>query len=83
MRLTPSPESQDAIGGPNPMDLWARMRLWWTASADVQNLTRNWEQEERIRAEAALRLNPNPAALADLFRPHIGISSRSGSRYRK
>lgn len=45
-----------------------RVRMWWQANAEITELTRDRERERRIRAEAAVRLTPNPGGIADLFR---------------
>jgi len=48
--------------------LRSRLALWWRASAEITELTRDREQEARVRAEMAVRLQPGPGAVADLFR---------------
>ncbi|ROP63438.1 hypothetical protein [Curtobacterium sp. ZW137] len=45
-----------------------RIATWWAVSTEIHELTRDREREERVRAEAAVRLAPGPWAIADLFR---------------
>ncbi len=42
--------------------------MWWQTTAEITELTRDHERERRVRAEAAVRLAPNPGSIADLFR---------------
>uniref|UniRef100_A0A942T020 Uncharacterized protein n=1 Tax=Neobacillus citreus TaxID=2833578 RepID=A0A942T020_9BACI len=65
-----------------------RIRFWWRASAEIHELTRDHDREERIIAEAAIRLSPGPSNIAWLFRrgparlaskPSRGDSTRTTS----
>ncbi|MCJ1715253.1 hypothetical protein [Curtobacterium sp. VKM Ac-2922] len=51
-----------------PRGLLGRVAMWWTATTEIAELTRDREREDRVRAEAAVRLAPGPWAIADLFR---------------
>ncbi|MGN8048723.1 hypothetical protein ACTJKO_03470 [Curtobacterium sp. 22159] len=45
-----------------------RVRFWWRASTEIHELTRDHDFEERVIAEAAIRLSPGPSNIAWLFR---------------
>lgn len=45
-----------------------RLRFRWRAEQEIHELTRDRELEERVRAEAAVRLTPGPWHLGELFR---------------
>ncbi|EYT66307.1 hypothetical protein BIU95_01365 [Curtobacterium sp. MCBA15_007] len=45
-----------------------RLRFRWRAEQEIHELTRDRELEERVRAEAAVRLAPGPWHLGELFR---------------
>lgn len=45
-----------------------RVRFWWQASAEIHEVTRDRDLEERMIAEAATRLDPGPGNIAWLFR---------------
>lgn len=45
-----------------------RQRFRWRAEQEIHELTRDRELEERVRAEAAVRLAPGPWHLGELFR---------------
>ncbi|MEK6309806.1 MAG: hypothetical protein V4737_17220 [Curtobacterium sp.] len=47
---------------------WARLRFRWQAEQELHELTRDRAREDRVRAEAAVRLTPSAAAFAELFR---------------
>lgn len=47
---------------------WERLRFRWQAEQELHELTRDRAREDRVRAEAAVRLAPSPAAFAELFR---------------
>jgi len=59
-----------AAASPRPVrpGLRARLATWWAATAEITELTRDREQEARVRDEMAVRLAPGPGAVADLFR---------------
>ena len=66
------PDCGDArtAASPRPVrhGLGARLATWWAATAEITELTRDREQEARVRDEMAVRLAPGPGAFADLFR---------------
>lgn len=41
--------------------------MWWRASCEISDLTRDREQEARVLDEMAVRLQPGPWAIAGLF----------------
>jgi len=41
--------------------------MWWRASCEISDLTRDREQEARVLDEMAVRLEPGPWAIAALF----------------
>ena len=45
-----------------------RIRFWWHASTEIHELTRDHDLEERVIAEAVIRLSPGPSNIAWLFR---------------
>ncbi|WP_139195170.1 hypothetical protein [Curtobacterium sp. MCBA15_001] len=47
---------------------WGQAVMWWTGTTEITELTRDRALEDRVRAEAAVRLAPGPWAIADLFR---------------
>lgn len=47
---------------------WARLRFRWQAEQELHELTRNRALEQRVLAEAAVRLQPGPWAIGLLFR---------------
>lgn len=51
-----------------PRDAVERIRFWWRASSGIHDLTRDHDLEERVIAEAAVRLSPGPSNIAWLFR---------------
>lgn len=51
-----------------PRGLLGRVAMWWSTTTEIAELTRDREREDRVRAEAAVRLAPGPWAIADLFR---------------
>ncbi|MFJ4220320.1 hypothetical protein [Curtobacterium luteum] len=57
-----------ATTGTGPRSPWERLRFRWQAEQELHELTRDREREDRVRAEAAVRLDPSPAAFAELFR---------------
>ncbi|MBT1582872.1 MULTISPECIES: hypothetical protein [Curtobacterium] len=46
----------------------SRLRFRLRAEQEIHELTRDRELEERVRAEAAVRLAPGPWHLGELFR---------------
>lgn len=58
--------------------VWGRLRMWWQGTTEITELTRDREREERIIAEASVRLAPSAANIAWLFRstPHTSTSER-------
>ncbi|MBT1675582.1 hypothetical protein [Curtobacterium aurantiacum] len=46
----------------------SRLRFRLRAEQEIHELTRDRELEERVRAEAAVRLTPGPWHLGELFR---------------
>lgn len=51
-----------------PLGLVERIRFRLRAEREIDDLTRDRAREERIRAEAAVRLAPGPWHLGALFR---------------
>lgn len=51
-----------------PIGFLGRLRFRLRAEQEIHDLTRDREREERVRAEAAVRLTPGPWHLAELFR---------------
>lgn len=51
-----------------PLGFLARLRFRWRAEQEIHELTRDRALEERVRAEAAVRLAPGPWHLGELFR---------------
>ncbi|QQD76149.1 hypothetical protein I8920_15370 [Curtobacterium sp. YC1] len=51
-----------------PLGLLQRLRFRLRAEQEIHELTRDRELEERVRAEAAVRLVPGPWHLGALFR---------------
>lgn len=47
---------------------WARLRFRWRAEQEIHDLTRDPANEERVLAEAAVRLQPGPWNVGLLFR---------------
>lgn len=47
---------------------WDRLRFRWHAEQEIHDLTRDREHEERVVAEATVRLQPGPWNIALLFR---------------
>ena len=45
----------------------SRLAMWWRASCEISDLTRDREQEARVLDEMAVRLQPGPWAIAALF----------------
>ncbi|WP_277959930.1 hypothetical protein [Frigoribacterium faeni] len=45
----------------------SRLAMWWRASCEISDLTRDREQEARVLDEMAVRLQPGPWAIAGLF----------------
>lgn len=45
----------------------SRLAMWWRASCEISDLTRDREQEARVLDEMAVRLEPGPWAIAALF----------------
>jgi len=61
----------DSIRTPLPSEplTWTeRLRFRLRAEREIDDLTRDHAREDRIRAEAAVRLTPGPWHLAELFR---------------
>ncbi|SFF54734.1 hypothetical protein [Curtobacterium sp. YR515] len=51
-----------------PLTFLERVRFRLRAEREIEELTRDRAREDRIRAEAAVRLAPGPWHLAELFR---------------
>lgn len=51
-----------------PLTFLERVRFRLRAEREIEELVRDRAREERIRAEAAVRLAPGPWHLAELFR---------------
>lgn len=51
-----------------PLSFLGRIRFRLHAEREIDELTRDRAREERIRAEAAVRLTPGPWHLGELFR---------------
>lgn len=58
---------ETVVPGP-PTGFLGRLRFRWRAEQEIHELTRDRELEERVRAEAAVRLAPGPWHLGELFR---------------
>ncbi|PYY41342.1 hypothetical protein DEJ03_15635 [Curtobacterium sp. MCLR17_043] len=61
-------ESVETVVPAPPTGFLGRLRLRWRAEQEIHELTRDRELEERVRAEAAVRLAPGPWHLGELFR---------------
>jgi hypothetical protein len=61
-------ESVETVVPAPPTGFLGRMRFRWRAEQEIHELTRDRELEERVRAEAAVRLAPGPWHLGELFR---------------
>lgn len=46
----------------------ARLAFWWHTSVEIAEMTRDREREDRLRAEAAVRLTASSGNLSYLFR---------------
>jgi hypothetical protein len=46
-----------------------RLRLWWTATCEIRDLTRDAAREDAVLDAMATHLTPGPWALGVLFRP--------------
>ena len=66
MTDTSSIETPAAASGTT--SYWGRLRFRWQAEQELHELTRDRAREDRVRAEAAVRLAPSAAAFAELFR---------------
>ncbi|WP_263055322.1 hypothetical protein [Curtobacterium sp. RIT-PI-V] len=51
-----------------PLGFLGRLRFRWRAEQEIHDLTRDRALEERVRAEAAVRLAPGAWHLGELFR---------------
>jgi len=63
-----STESIDTTSGTTPLGFVERLRFRLRAEREIDELTRDRAREDRVRAEAAVRLTPGPWHLAELFR---------------
>ncbi|WIE78927.1 hypothetical protein [Curtobacterium sp. MCSS17_016] len=61
-------ESVETVVPAPPTGFFGRLRFRWRAEQEIHELTRDRELEERVRAEAAVRLAPGPWHLGELFR---------------
>lgn len=61
-------ESVETVVPAPPTGILGRLRFRWRAEQEIHELTRDRELEERVRAEAAVRLAPGPWHLGELFR---------------
>ncbi|PZF30261.1 hypothetical protein DEJ05_01225 [Curtobacterium sp. MCLR17_045] len=61
-------ESVETVVPAPPTGFLGRLRFRWRAEQEIHELTRDRELEERVRAEAAVRLAPGPWHLGELFR---------------
>ncbi|MCS6580247.1 hypothetical protein [Curtobacterium citreum] len=61
-------ESVETVVPAPPTGFLGRLRFRWHAEQEIHELTRDRELEERVRAEAAVRLTPGPWHLGELFR---------------
>ncbi|PZE30215.1 hypothetical protein [Curtobacterium sp. MCLR17_042] len=61
-------ESVETVVPAPPTGFLGRLRFRWRAEQEIHELTRDRELEERVRAEAAVRLTPGPWHLGELFR---------------
>ncbi|NQW90039.1 hypothetical protein HQQ88_06995 [Curtobacterium sp. VKM Ac-2861] len=61
-------ESVPTTAAAAPLGLLGRLRFRWRAEQEIHDLTRDRALEERVRAEAAVRLAPGPWHLGELFR---------------
>ena len=61
-------ESVETVVPARPTGFLGRLRFRWRAEQEIHELTRDRELEERVRAEAAVRLAPGPWHLGELFR---------------
>ncbi|MCS6588359.1 hypothetical protein [Curtobacterium flaccumfaciens] len=61
-------ESVETVVPAPPTGFLGRLRFRWRAEQEIHELTRDRELEERVRAEAAVRLTPGPWHLRELFR---------------
>ncbi|WIE57929.1 MULTISPECIES: hypothetical protein [Curtobacterium] len=61
-------ESVETVVPSPPTGFLGRLRFRWRAEQEIHELTRDRELEERVRAEAAVRLAPGPWHLGELFR---------------
>lgn len=68
MTHLPSPTTATVPTPAKRASLVQRMQLWWSVTTTITELTRDREREDRILAEAAVRMNPGGWGLALLFR---------------
>ncbi|QZQ55433.1 hypothetical protein KZI27_19725 [Curtobacterium sp. TC1] len=61
-------ESVPTTATATPPGFLGRVRFRWRAEQEIHELTRDRALEERVRAEAAVRLAPGPWHLGELFR---------------
>ncbi|WIB42630.1 hypothetical protein [Curtobacterium sp. MCLR17_058] len=61
-------ESVETVVPAPPTGFLGRLRFRWRAEQEIHELTRDRQLEERVRAEAAVRLAPGPWHLGELFR---------------
>ncbi|MGY2898488.1 hypothetical protein ACVKXF_001111 [Curtobacterium sp. PvP017] len=61
-------ESVPTTASAAPLGFLGRVRFRWRAEQEIHELTRDRALEERVRAEAAVRLAPGPWHLGELFR---------------
>lgn len=61
-------ESVPTTAAAAPLGFLGRLQFLWRAEQEIHELTRDRALEERVRAEAAVRLAPGPWHLGELFR---------------
>ncbi|ROQ16473.1 MULTISPECIES: hypothetical protein [unclassified Curtobacterium] len=61
-------ESVPTTAAAAPLGFLSRLRFRWRAEQEIHDLTRDRALEQRVRAEAAVRLAPGPWHLGELFR---------------
>lgn len=69
-------ESVAVIAATAPAGFWSRLRFRREAERGIDDLTRDQVRDDRIRAEAAVRLAPGPWAIAELFRTSRQLRNR-------
>lgn len=61
-------DSIRTVRATEPLNFLERLRFRLHAEREIEELTRDRARDERIRAEAAVRIAPGPWHLAELFR---------------